>query len=248
MNSIKTNSIVYFSLCVAIMIARELLRISQEGFSLEGLFITLLVIGSSFFVFWDAEMLEIQKDVNQSGLINFVPWQWGVFVMFLWILALPLYIAKRKKLCSNPSLLEEQSSHFKNFISSVIVAVALLFVGGIVSANAELKSQEIFAQKNQQTMETIRTLFQSIQNYRQSVGSLPKDLFAMVGSVDDFNEELAYATDPDYLFEGYYYEYKQMTADNFELFARPKDSNYKTYYINDKGQLHENDKNGSIVD
>ena len=56
--------------------------------------ILLLIIGTSIWVFFDARTIGVKKGMVK-GLANLGPTGWLQASLFLWIVAFPLYIAKR---------------------------------------------------------------------------------------------------------------------------------------------------------
>jgi hypothetical protein len=61
-----------------------------------GLFVWLLVIASSIWVVVDAKSIGVKRG-QIKGLGNMGPWGWFVACLLLWILAFPLYLAKRSE-------------------------------------------------------------------------------------------------------------------------------------------------------
>ena len=59
-----------------------------------GLFVWLLIIGSSIWVVVDAKSTGV-KSGQIKGLGNMGPWGWFFACLLLWILGFPLYLAKR---------------------------------------------------------------------------------------------------------------------------------------------------------
>ena len=70
----------------------------QESFDLFSLAVYLLVVGSAIGVFYDAWRAGIRKNISQSGILNFGPCGWGILVLFLWIIFLPIYLFRRNKM------------------------------------------------------------------------------------------------------------------------------------------------------
>jgi hypothetical protein len=58
--------------------------------------IFLLVIVTSIWVLFDAKSIGIKKG-QMSGFANLGPWGWFFGSLLLWIIAFPLYLAKRSE-------------------------------------------------------------------------------------------------------------------------------------------------------
>lgn len=65
----------------------------------------LLVVASSLWVLCDAKTLGIQKG-QLSGFADMGPWGWFFASLLIWIIAFPLYLAKRgeyKRMLADPT-------------------------------------------------------------------------------------------------------------------------------------------------
>ncbi len=56
--------------------------------------IVLVVIGTSFWVLFDAKSIGVKKG-QIKGIANMGPWGWFFVCLFLWIIGFPIYLAKR---------------------------------------------------------------------------------------------------------------------------------------------------------
>lgn len=65
--------------------------------ALETYFWPLVIVGTSIWVFWDAKKLGVEKGQIQ-GLGDLGPKGWLASCLGLWIVAFPLYLAKREEL------------------------------------------------------------------------------------------------------------------------------------------------------
>ena len=61
---------------------------------LIGWFSGLLVLGTSIWVLFDAKTLGVKKG-QTKGFIDMGPWGWFISCLLVWIIAFPIYIAKR---------------------------------------------------------------------------------------------------------------------------------------------------------
>ena len=59
---------------------------------------TLLVWGSSAWVYWDATANKIGKIPGEKGFFNMSAGAWTCFALFLWVAGFPLYLQKRQSL------------------------------------------------------------------------------------------------------------------------------------------------------
>ena len=61
------------------------------------MWIWVIVIGTSIWVFFDAKSIGVKK-TNEKSFINFGAVGWGLCCLLLWIVAFPLYLVKRSDL------------------------------------------------------------------------------------------------------------------------------------------------------
>jgi len=60
------------------------------------IFIMLVILGTSIWVYFDARALGVRKGLV-TGLGNMGPWPWFFVCLLLWIIGFPAYIAMRGK-------------------------------------------------------------------------------------------------------------------------------------------------------
>jgi len=60
---------------------------------MEGL-VWLIILGTSIWVLFDAKSIGVKKG-QVKGLGNMGPWGWFFACLLIWIIAFPLYLAKR---------------------------------------------------------------------------------------------------------------------------------------------------------
>lgn len=63
-----------------------------------GMFLLLVVVGSSIWVGLDARQLGIRKGTTTTGVLDAGPFGWFCCSLLLWIIAFPLYLANRSRL------------------------------------------------------------------------------------------------------------------------------------------------------
>jgi hypothetical protein len=61
------------------------------------MFIWLIVIGTSIWVFYDAKKIGVKKG-QMKGIFNMGPGGWFIVCLLLWIVGFPLYLIKRPEL------------------------------------------------------------------------------------------------------------------------------------------------------
>ena len=62
------------------------------------LIVTLLVVASSIWVYWDATSNKIGKYSDAKGMFNMSAGAWAVVTLLLWIIVFPAYLIKRSSL------------------------------------------------------------------------------------------------------------------------------------------------------
>jgi len=89
-----------FSMAILLQLLIDFVRTitGRQKLDVEFIIVAIFVIGSSMCVFIDAWRSGIRKNVNQKGILNFSPAGWGVLVLFIWIIFLPVYLIKRKNM------------------------------------------------------------------------------------------------------------------------------------------------------
>lgn len=64
----------------------------------------IIVIGSAIAVYYDAEKIGAGRKTGQestSSIVSWTPMTWGLLVMLLWIIMLPMYLIYRKEIFSS---------------------------------------------------------------------------------------------------------------------------------------------------
>ncbi len=92
---------------------------------------SLIVVASALFVYWDCTRNHIGKIPGEKGLLNNSAGVWATGTVLLWVLVLPLYLFNRKKLkkkaVASPQVI---SSLKRGMVFGILVLVSLLTVTG----------------------------------------------------------------------------------------------------------------------
>jgi len=107
-------------------------------------FMYLMVVLSTFFVYWDCTRNHIGKIADEKGLMNNSAGIWTVGTLLLWIVVFPLYLINRKKLIQKAQTSPQVVSSLKRnsilglFLLMTLLAGAGQFIGSTLPDNDSL--------------------------------------------------------------------------------------------------------------
>lgn len=102
-----------------------------------------VLFASSFWVLYDAKAIGVQKG-QLKGLCDLGPWTWFFACLFLWIIAFPLYLAKRRQLLQING--KESASNTPAKIGFAVFALQVVFLGLLVSGNLKTSTSDLQTQ------------------------------------------------------------------------------------------------------
>jgi hypothetical protein len=107
------------------------------------LVVAALCIGSSVWVRYDAKAIGVQKG-QVKGLADLGPWGWFFACLFLWIVAFPWYLAKRRELLrinGKDSAPKTPLTIGFGVYAVQIALIGILFTGNLKAGTDDLQSQ-----------------------------------------------------------------------------------------------------------
>jgi hypothetical protein len=92
----------------------------------------LIVALSAVFVYYDATNNRIGKIPNDRGFANLHAGGWAIATLFLWIIAVPVYLINRKSLIQKAETHPLEAKH-KGLVLGVLIGICVLLVLALIA-------------------------------------------------------------------------------------------------------------------
>jgi len=124
----------------------------------------LLVIGSAFFVYYDATKNNIGKISGEKGFLNMSPLGWAIATLLIWIIAFPLYLYKRSTLIVRAKNNPIKVSAVQRKI--VMGLLSLLFLAVLVNGISLINNNVSIVKNGILDFDKSLTVGQAFDNYK----------------------------------------------------------------------------------
>ncbi len=109
-------------------------------------FINLIIVLSTFFVYWDCTRNHIGKNSTEKGLLNNSAGVWTIGTCLLWIVVFPLYLINRKKLKQKAiDVPQVVPSLRRNVTLGLLFVISVLIVVGQFSNSVTLDDNSLLS-------------------------------------------------------------------------------------------------------